>query len=86
MRIAFNKGLKLPGSRLDVIRTKNVSGPSPVGGAQGGTEGKEVWSLDEFEFQAAYYNMACACAKLGEIDEVCHMLALYNKTKLEQRY
>lgn len=71
---AFNKGLKLPGSRLDVIRTKNVSGPSPVGGAQGGTEGKEVWSLDEFEFQAAYYNMACACAKLGEIDEAVNNL------------
>ena len=62
--------MKLPGSKLDVIRTKNVSGPSPVGGATGGTEGKEVWSLDEFELQAAYYNMACACAKLGEIEEV----------------
>lgn len=65
----FTKGLKLPGSKLDIIRTKNVSGPSPVGGSAGGTEGKEVWSLDEFEYQAAYYNMACACAKLGAIAE-----------------
>lgn len=76
---AFNKALKLPGSKLDVIRTKNVSGPSPVGGATGGTEGKEVWSLDEFELQAAYYNMACACSKLGEIEEaVSHLSNAYD--------
>lgn len=70
----FTKGLKLPGSKLDIIRTKNVSGPSPVGGSAGGTEGKEVWSLDEFEYQAAYYNMACACAKLGAIPEAVENL------------
>jgi len=70
MTLAFTKGMKLPGSRMDIVRTKNVSGPSPVGGAAGGTEGKEVWSLDEFEYQAAYYNMACACAKLGAVPEV----------------
>lgn len=67
--LAFTKGMKLPGSKCDIVRTKNVSGPSPVGGSHGGTEGKEVWTLDEFEYQAAYYNMACACAKLGEIEE-----------------
>lgn len=62
--------MKLPGSKLDVIRTPNVSGPSPVGGAKGGTEAREVRTLDEFELQAAYYNMACAHAKLGRVEEV----------------
>jgi hypothetical protein len=46
-----------------------VSGPSPVGGATGGTESKTVLSLDEFEVQAAYYNMACATAQLNQSDE-----------------
>lgn len=58
--------MNLPGSKLDVIRTKLVSGPSPVGGATGGTESKSVQSLDEFEIQAAYYNMACAHAQLNQ--------------------
>jgi len=76
----FTKGMKLPGSRMDIVRTKNVSGPSPVGGAAGGTEGKEVWSLDEFEYQAAYYNMACACAKLGAVPEaVDNLRSAYEK-------
>jgi len=62
----FELGLTLPGSKVDIIRTKNISGPSPVGGSAGGTEGKTVRTLDEFEKQAAYYNMACACANLGK--------------------
>jgi len=66
---AFTKGMKLPGSRMDIIRTSKIKGPSPVGGSAGGTDGQEVWSLDEFEFQAAYYNMACAYAKLEQVDE-----------------
>jgi len=65
----FEKGMKLEGSKFDVIRTKMVSGPSPVGGSQGGTEGKEVRTLDEFELQAGHYNMACAHAKLGNTEE-----------------
>ena len=48
---AFKMAMKLPGSRPDVVRTKMLSGPSPVGGAQGGTEGKIVMNLDEFEAQ-----------------------------------
>jgi len=67
---AFSKGMKLPGSRKDVIRTKTLSGPSPVGGSAGGTEGREVLSLDEFELQAGHYNMACAHARLGDVAEV----------------
>ena len=66
-----------------MIRTKNVSGPSPVGGSTGGTEGKEVWSLDEFEYQAAYYNMACACSKLGDVTEVCIQTNMCDYTFVE---
>ncbi|GAX29258.1 hypothetical protein FisN_16Hh313 [Fistulifera solaris] len=66
---AFQKGLKLPGSRVDVVRTQRVSGPSPVGGAKGGTNSETVQSLDEFEIQAAYYNMACAQAQLERYDD-----------------
>lgn len=65
----FKDGMKLPGSRPDVIRTKTLSGPSPVGGSQGGMEGRNVMTLDEFEMQAAYYNIACAYAKLGDVKE-----------------
>lgn len=65
----FELGLTLPGSKMDIIRTKNISGPSPVGGSAGGTEGKVLKTLDEFEKQAAYYNMACACANLGKVEE-----------------
>ncbi len=68
--VAFQKGMKLPGSRKDIIRTQKLSGPSPVGGSTGGTEGKTVMSLDEFEIQAAHYNIACACARLGKVTEV----------------
>lgn len=70
----FQKGLKLPGSRTDIIRTKNISGPSPVGGSSGGTEGKVVQFLDEFELQAAHYNIACACASLNKIGDSCGSL------------
>lgn len=70
----FQKGLNLPGSRTDIIRTKNISGPSPVGGAVGGTEGKQVQTLDEFELQAAHYNIACAYARMGKYKEACQSL------------
>jgi hypothetical protein len=62
--------MKLPGSRPDVMRTKLLSGPSPVGGAFGGLESSRVMTLDEFELQAAHYNMACAYAQLGNAVEV----------------
>ena len=68
--LVFQQGLKLPGSRKDIIRTKTLSGPSPVGGSAGGTEGKEVLTLDEFEMQAAHYNIACAFARLNLISQV----------------
>ena len=67
--IAFQKGLQLPGSRFDVVRTKSLSGPSPVGGSMGGTESQSKLGLDEFELQAAHYNMACAHAQLGNLNE-----------------
>jgi hypothetical protein len=75
--IAFKKGIKLPGSKKDVVRTKLVSGPSPVGGSAGGTESNEVQTLDEFELQAAHYNMACAYAKLDNAPEVSAVDCLY---------
>mmetsp|Transcript_13757 Transcript_13757/g.19713 ORF Transcript_13757/g.19713 Transcript_13757/m.19713 type:complete len:116 (+) Transcript_13757:562-909(+) len=62
----FQKGLKLPGSRMDVVRTQSISGPSPVGGASGGRSSQVVQTLDEFEFQPAYYNIACAYSCLGQ--------------------
>jgi len=65
----FQKALKLPGSRQDVVRTKLLSGPSPVGGSTGGYESQNVLTLDEFELQAAHYNMACAHAQLGNTNE-----------------
>lgn len=74
--VAFQKGLGLPGSRPDVVRTKLVSGPSPVGGSVGGTESQRVLTLDEFELQAAHYNMACAHARLGNPNEVRILLLL----------
>jgi len=70
----FQKGLKLPGSRKDIIRTQTLSGPSPVGGSSGGTEGKIVLKLDEFELQAAHYNIACAYARLNQVVESCASL------------
>jgi len=66
---AFQQAMKLPGSRPDIIRTANVSGPSPVGGSKGGTEGRKVMNLDEFEYQAAHYNVACAYACVGNVGE-----------------
>lgn len=62
--------MKLPGSRPDIIRTKSLSGPSPVGGAFGGTESQPILGLDDFELQAAHYNMACTHSQLGNLDEV----------------
>lgn len=72
--IVFQQGLKLPGSRTDIIRKQNISGPSPVGGSSGGTEGKVVQTLDEFEYQAAHYNIACAFASLNQVDNSCKSL------------
>lgn len=40
----------------------------------GGTESKRVVTLDEFEIQAANYNMACAYAQLGKIEESVNAL------------
>lgn len=39
-----------------------------MGGSTGGFESKSTQSLDQFELQAANYNMACAYAQLGDID------------------
>lgn len=66
----FQKGMKLPGSNKDVVRTKSLSGPSPVGGSMGGFESQNVYPLDEFELQAAHYNIACVHAQLGNLEEV----------------
>lgn len=65
----FQKGMRLPGSNKDVLRTKSLAGPSPVGGSMGGYESQNVYPLDEFELQAAHYNIACAHAQLGNLDE-----------------
>jgi len=65
--VAFQKGMKLPGSRPDVIRSRSSFGPSPVGGSYGGTDSQNVKTLDNFELQAVYYNMACANSRLGNI-------------------
>eukprot|EP00428_Durinskia_dybowskii_P007582 CAMPEP_0170301634 /NCGR_PEP_ID=MMETSP0116_2-20130129/51082_1 /TAXON_ID=400756 /ORGANISM="Durinskia baltica, Strain CSIRO CS-38" /LENGTH=186 /DNA_ID=CAMNT_0010553467 /DNA_START=229 /DNA_END=786 /DNA_ORIENTATION=- len=73
--VAFQKGMKLPGSRPDILRTKSLSGPSPVGGAFGGTDSQNVMTLDDFELQAAHYNMACAHARLGNLDDAIANLA-----------
>ena len=73
---AFRKGLTLPGSKNDVVRTKMLSGPSPVGGSMGGFESKEKNSLDEFELQAAHYNMACAHAQLGNLGDAIGSLEI----------
>jgi len=67
--IAFKQAMTLPGSRPDIIRTKNVPGPSPVGGSSGGTYDKFIQNLDEFEYQAAHYNLACSHACLDQTSE-----------------
>jgi hypothetical protein len=77
--LAFQKGMKLPGSRPDVVRTKSLSGPSPVGGAFGGTDTLKVLVLDDFEKQAAHYNMACAHARLGNLGDVSTVAYIVNK-------
>jgi len=74
LHTAFQQGLKLPGSKRDILRKPNISGPSPVGGASGGTESTPVQGLDEFEVQAAHYNMACAHAQLGNASQACASL------------
>ena len=65
--------MKLPGTDKDVVRTKSLSGPSPVGGSMGGFESQNIYPLDEFELQAAHYNIACAQAQLGNVGEVCRL-------------
>lgn len=70
----FKKGLQLPGSRMDVLRKQSVPGPSPVGGSKGGTDSTTILELDEFELQAANYNMACASAQLGLLNEAVEYL------------
>lgn len=70
----FEKGMKLPGSKNDVIR-KSVANQSPVGGSMGGFESKSSSTLDEFELQAAHYNMACAYAQLSNVDQALNSLA-----------
>lgn len=71
---AFQKAMSLPGSRPDILRTANVPGPSPVGGSKGGTQDRFVQNLDEFEFQAAHYNVACAHACLGNVGDAVNNL------------
>lgn len=75
-RKAFQTGLKLPGNRSDVVRTKSLSGPSPVGGSMGGFESSAIQSLDEFELQACHYNMACAHAQLNQLQESINSLEM----------
>jgi len=69
----FQEGLKLPGSRTDILRTKTLN-TSPVGGSTGGSEARTVQTLDEFESQAAHYNIACAYAQLGKSNEAVRSL------------
>jgi len=71
--IVFQEGLKLPGSRTDILRTKTYN-KSPVGGSTGGSTGETVQILDEFEAQAAHYNIACAYANLGKSKEAVRSL------------
>jgi len=67
---AFKKGMKLPGSSSpDIIRSRAVGGPSPVGGSFGGTNSETFMRLSNSELQSAYYNMACCNSRLGRIDE-----------------
>lgn len=73
--LVFKTGMKLPGSKTDVVRIKSLSGPSPVGGSMGGYESKNSVALDEFELQAANYNMACAFSQLGQTAEAVGALA-----------
>jgi hypothetical protein len=40
----------------------------------GGFESKNTCTLDEFELQAANYNMACAYAQLSQTDEAIRAL------------
>lgn len=63
--LVFQLAMKLPGSRMDIVRTPNVSGPSPVGGSKGGTESRTIATLDVYELQAGHYNLACAYARIG---------------------
>mmetsp|Transcript_3554 Transcript_3554/g.7649 ORF Transcript_3554/g.7649 Transcript_3554/m.7649 type:complete len:207 (-) Transcript_3554:226-846(-) len=67
---AFQKGMKLPGSRNpDMIRSRNVAGTSPVGGSFGGTSSEQNVRLGNNELQSAYYNMACCNSRLGKVEE-----------------
>ena len=44
----------------------------------GGFESQNVSPLDEFELQAAHYNIACAHAKVGNLKEVCNVNEMYS--------
>lgn len=80
--LAFKTSLSLPGSKKDVVRTKLLQGPSPVGGASGGTESRSTTGLDEFELQAAHYNLACAYSQIGQVPEAIAAL----QTSLENGF
>lgn len=71
--VVFQEALKLPGSRTDILRSKTLN-TSPVGGSTGGSTGQSVQTLDEFEAQAAHYNIACAYANLGKSKEAVRSL------------
>ncbi len=66
---AFKLAMTLPGSQLDMVWSPNISGPSPVGGSNSGSELQQVQILDEIEYQAGQYNMTCAHATLGNVGE-----------------
>ena len=61
--------MHLPGSNKDIVQNKALSGPSPVGGSMGGYESQNIYPLDELELQAAHYNIACAHAQIGNLDD-----------------
>merc|ERR1712106_1106761 len=65
---AFETGMKLPGSKSDIVRKQTLP-ISPVGGSSGGRSVESVQLLDEFEKQAAYYNIACANSAMGNTSQ-----------------
>jgi hypothetical protein len=65
IQTAFKLTMTLPGSQLDMVRSPNISGPSPVGGSNGGSELQQVQILDEFEYQAGHYNCHVHMQHLG---------------------
>ena len=65
VHMAFKLTMTLNGSQLDMVRSPNISGPSPVGGSNGGSELQQVQILDEFEYQAGHYNCHVHMQHLG---------------------